>query len=216
MLPYQGNYRVRSRMLDTTTGSTTAYTDYINFALGSTTTTPFQDEPIGDCDGITDFGCHFKKAMIWLLYPSESAIAQWYSLNESLEPRRPFVYLYEVGDLRDELFNASSTASTTIGVTVHGYTFTFLSPTLIASVPYANTIKIILGWLLWLLFELMMNNSFFFIYSLLLIIPAKNIGCLRFFAIVFNRDMNFALVIGLGVALLVFRFGWRKLRGTAK
>jgi len=151
ILPYQGYYRVRSRLYDSSTSSTTPWTDWIEFGLGSTSTVPFQDEALGNCDGITDFGCHFKNSMIWLFKPSADSVSAFYNLDDSLEKRIPFVYAYQVPSLYNSLFTSSSTATTSISVSIGEWDITFLSADMLNSIPNVALVKSILGWLFWLM-----------------------------------------------------------------
>jgi len=152
-LPFQGNYTVRARLRDQGNGSTTPWTSPVSFGLGTTTvststqsTLPGSPQPI-DCDAL-DMGCHIKNAMVWLLWPSSESLDAFQSLT--LENTWPFSYAYEVGELRDALFTSPQTATTTVSVTVPGFgTITFLSKELLESVPFAGTVKTVLGWILW-------------------------------------------------------------------
>jgi len=86
----------------------------------------------------------------YLVQPSAVSLERFNSLT--LANSAPFAYAYDIGELRNELFNASSSATTTVAVTVPGFgTITFLSKAMIAAVPFSSTINLILGWLMWLL-----------------------------------------------------------------
>jgi len=154
-LPFQGEYDGLARLWDSANATSTAWVSF-SFGLGATTTTststqaniPGSPTPI-DC-GTFDIGCYIKNAVVWLFYPSEDSTSQFSNLT--LENRFPFSYAYQVKEMRDELFGASQTATTTIGVNVPGFgQITFLSAALLSSVPYASTIRTILGWVLWLM-----------------------------------------------------------------
>lgn len=160
-LPYQGNYTYRAKLYDTTTGSSTAWSSAISFAVGTTTiATSSRDTMAGapqplDCSAL-DIACHLKNAVVWLFYPTDDSTTQFSNLT--LRNSFPFAYVYQVGDLRNELFNASSSsATTTVSVSIPSMsgsgttTLTFLSASMINAVPYTSTIKTILGWLLWLM-----------------------------------------------------------------
>jgi len=97
----------------------------------------------------------------YLITPSTGSTSPMSALKSiTLANSFPFAYLYQVPQLREALFNASSTASTTIGVDIpwFGHTtkrITFLSKDILASISIAALVKTILAWLLWLmLFEL--------------------------------------------------------------
>jgi len=155
-LPFQGNYTVRARLFDTSNGSSTPWTSPVSFGLGTTTvststqeTLPGSPQPI-DCDAL-DIACHLKNAMVWLLWPSQDSVDAFQSLT--LETTWPFSYAYEIGTIREELFTATETGTSTIGVTVPGFgTITFLSKDMMENVPYSGLVKTILGWILWFMF----------------------------------------------------------------
>jgi len=101
----------------------------INF-LGS-------DFNLGDCIG-------------YIVAPTASSTQNF--ANITLANRVPFSYAYDIGLLRSELFGAPENGTTTISATVPGFgTITFLSAAMIAAVPFAPTIKLILAALIWLL-----------------------------------------------------------------
>jgi len=158
-LPYQGNYTARAKLYDTVTGESSEWSSTVSFGLGTTTiststrgTLPGSPLPL-DC-GSLDIACHLKNAVVWLFYPSDDSTTQFSNLT--LQNSFPFAYVYQIGDLRTELFSATSTATGTVSVAVPSpaggtTTITFLSASMIESVPYASTIKTIIGWLLWLM-----------------------------------------------------------------
>jgi len=150
-LPYTGSYSVRARLFDSGTGSTTNWTDWHDFALGATTTNPYVNAPLKDCDTL-DIACYVANAFVMVFKPSPSSVAQFYSLDDSLEKRAPFVYAYQVPELYNGLFTATPTASSTFTFTIRDWSFTFLSKSQLEAVPYSSTIKTILGWLMWFAF----------------------------------------------------------------
>jgi len=155
-LPFSGAYSVTGRLWDSANSTGTPLTDPIYFYLGATSTVstttqanlPGSPTPI-DCDTF-DIGCYIKNALVWLFWPDQSSLAKFNSL--SLENSFPFAYAYQIDDLRNELFDAAETGSSTIAVTVPNFgTITFLSKSMLEAVPYADLVKTILGWLLWLM-----------------------------------------------------------------
>jgi len=85
-----------------------------------------------------------------MVAPASTTMQNFKSLT--LENRFPFAYAYDIGAMRNDLFNAPDAGTTTIAVTVPGFgTLTFLSAAMIAAVPFAATIKTILAALMWLL-----------------------------------------------------------------
>jgi len=101
-------------------------------------------------------GC-IKNAGVWLFYPSRDSVDSFKELGSSLSGKFPFAYAYEINDLRQELFNAVNTGTTTIALNfkiIPGHatsTLTLLSSDMLSAVPYSGTIKTILAWILWLL-----------------------------------------------------------------
>lgn len=160
VLPFQGNYSIRARLYDSSTGSTTSWSAPVDFGLGTTTiststrsTLPGSPTPL-DCSSL-DFGCHIKNALVWLFYPGNT-IESLKEIYELLPSKIPFVYLYEVDDLRQELFGASSTPQTiSLAFKIipgHGTsTIELLSKSKLEAVPYADTVHDVLTWILYFL-----------------------------------------------------------------
>jgi len=96
-----------------------------------------------------------KDLTSFLFRPSAASLANFDSLPDRMKTKAPFSYAYDANVLRQELFTASSTASTTFAVStkfIPGHstsTITFLSASMLSAVPYASRIKDILGWILW-------------------------------------------------------------------
>jgi len=162
-LPYNGNYKVRVQLYDSVNATSTEWSSYVSFGLGTTTVatstlpgSPLQTVECGSFDVLgfefPDIACSIKQAIAWLLYPDVSVTEQFKSLSTTLEGKFPFAYAYQAPDLVDTLFTSTQTASSTISVTVPNFgEITFLSAALLNSVPYASTVRTIIGWLLWIL-----------------------------------------------------------------
>jgi len=97
-----------------------------------------------------DFACYIQNAFTWAFIPSDTSLMQFSSLT--LENSIPFSYLYDIGTIFNELYanGGSSSYSVSADTGVLG-TITFISPTLISNVPFASTIKTILGYILYFL-----------------------------------------------------------------
>lgn len=94
---------------------------------------------LGDCVG-------------YLSQPNASSTQNFTAVTDNMSRRAPFIYAYQIGQMRNELFSASSTASSSISVTVDGFgNITFISRDMVNNVPFSNTIKLILAALIWLL-----------------------------------------------------------------
>jgi len=121
---------------DTLTKTTTEY-------LGK------QETPYEKCS-VTDLSGCFKNAFIFLFSPKEGIAERFKELK--IEERSPFIYIYQIGTLRNEMFGATPSGITSIAVTVPNFgEITFLSKTMIDNVPYASTIKSILGFLIYIM-----------------------------------------------------------------
>ena len=104
--------------------------------------------------GITSITGWLKNAFQWRFYPASDSIAKFTTL--SVAEKFPFKYAYQLGAIRTALFSASSTAPTSITVSLWKLpsaattTIELISKTKIQSVPFAGTIYNILTWLIWL------------------------------------------------------------------
>jgi len=125
-------------------------TDQKSHILADPTPRFFADVPEFECS-ITSLGGCIKNAGVSLFYPDPQSVNNFKNLSEVVKSRFPFKYGYEIGTIRNELFNSTQTASSTVSVTIRTWTFVFLSKEKIEAVPFANTIKLILGFLLWLM-----------------------------------------------------------------
>jgi len=86
----------------------------------------------------------------YLVSPSVTTMQNFGALN--LQQRFPFAYAFDIADLRNDLFNSPHTGSTSLSVDVENFgVITFISTAMIAAVPFAGTIKIILGALIYLM-----------------------------------------------------------------
>jgi len=106
----------------------------------------YEPDPL-DCDTF-DIACYLKSAFVWLFYPSQDSLSQWTTL--SLRYKFPFSYLYDIGTAYNELFANGGSAEYLVQVNTGALgTVTFISASQINAVPFASTIKTILGYLLW-------------------------------------------------------------------
>jgi len=138
-----------------TTTFFTLNTSYFEHVTGtSTPTNLYTPQPCG----ISDLSGCFQNALAAVFYPTVSPGAAFAQIGETAKGKAPFVYVYQIAAVRNELFTASSTAATSVTVPLWklpGQTSTstlvMISSTLISNVPYANTVKIIITAILWLL-----------------------------------------------------------------
>jgi len=152
-LPFQGNYELKARLYNSFTGDATAYTPTVTFGLGTTTTvsTTTQSNTQGsvtplDCSTF-DIGCYIKNAFVWLFYPT-TGISEEFS-QISLEHKAPFAYMYDFGNVIDEMYASASSSPSAIAVTIpwvnnSSTTITFLSKPMIEAVPFQPWIKLVI------------------------------------------------------------------------
>jgi len=112
-LPYTGSYTVKARLIETGTGSTTNWSNEVDFALGSTSTNPYVNAPLPDCQTF-DIACYISNALLLVFEPKASAVAPFYAVDDILATKAPFIYGFQTPALFNTLLTSSSTASTTL------------------------------------------------------------------------------------------------------
>lgn len=136
--------------------SSPAYTPYTPYTPpGTTLSTTTNPIPIVPC-GISDISGCFQNAISYLFYPTVDFTAAFISIP--VQGKFPFVYIYQIQQVRNTILSASSTAATSVTVPLWklpGQTATsslvMISSSLIAAVPYAGTVKTIITAILWIL-----------------------------------------------------------------
>lgn len=92
----------------------------------------------------------------FLFVPDVTTVAQIANLPQQLSGKLPFVYAFQINTIRQNVFNASGTASTSLTVSLWKLgneatsTLTLISASQIAAVPFAGMVKSILTFLIWL------------------------------------------------------------------
>lgn len=104
-----------------------------------------------------DIGCYISNAFQFLFVPSDDTLTRISSLSAVFASTSPFSYAYDMGNIRDELFNTSTTTEIDITVPFHYYgnntaELTILSKDMLESVPYIDFVRTILSWLIWIFF----------------------------------------------------------------
>lgn len=105
--------------------------------------------------GLTDIGGCIYNAGVSLFAPNQTSVDKFKTLT--LASSSPFSYVYDLGNLYNDIFTQSTTTDITVTASnlrfVPGATssLTFISPAMISSVPYAGKIKSILTFLVWFL-----------------------------------------------------------------
>jgi hypothetical protein len=124
------------------------YSNTINLSTGNSGIVNTLDTQYETCAGITDIGCQLKNVMKWAFIPSPLVLRQFGSLT--LANSLPFSYIYDMGSVYNELFANGGTQEYSVGVDdgIFGH-ISFISASQINAVPYASTIKTILGYLLY-------------------------------------------------------------------
>jgi len=116
----------------------------INFTIGIPT-----GEIIGEVSCETfDITCYIKNAFAWLFKINDSSLNQFSNLT--LENSYPFSYIYDMGNVYDELFNNSSDMSIDISIDTQIGEIDLLTADMIEAVPFADTIKTILSYMIYL------------------------------------------------------------------
>jgi len=138
----------------TTTFFTLNSTYFEHITGTSTPTSLYTPQPCG----ISDLSGCFQNALAALFYPTVSPGQAFQNISQTARGKAPFVYAYQIADVRTALFTASSTADTSINVPlwklpgqVATSSLVMISSTLISNVPYASTVKVIITAILWLM-----------------------------------------------------------------
>jgi len=144
------------------TSSIVNFTIDPNALVSATSTQQFGTPAPLVCE-IWNISCHLKNAFIWLFYPSQASLDQFDTLT--LENSVPFSYVYDMPTVFSELLGSSAT--TTMEIKVNGLHFvpnasssvTFISSSMISAVPFANTLRTLMGYILWFLFALLVYRQ---------------------------------------------------------
>lgn len=107
---------------------------------------PSEEDSI-EC-GIMDIAGCLQLAIQRLFYPEPSAVERFKSLT--LRNSAPFSYVYDVENLWNKLFAGGGSMEYAVSADTPLGEFDFISASQIEAVPYASTIKTILGYLLYL------------------------------------------------------------------
>lgn len=100
---------------------------------------------------ILDVGCGIRNAGKYLFVPNQDKINEFANLYDNLWTRAPFVYLSQVPNLINSLFNQTG-GSFSIGIDTGLGEVTFFNSSQVANVPNADNIKTMGSAFLWLTF----------------------------------------------------------------
>jgi len=156
-IPDNGTYKLSGYLFQKTNISNTSVTNSdVTFLIGAAGYTyqelqnSYQTFASTSCN-INFLGSFNAGDCFGLIFtPSSTTLAKFSTL--SLNGKIPFSYLTEMQGLYNEMFNASQIGSSSIAVGTPIGTITFISKAQLAAIPLANTIKLIIGYLLWFMF----------------------------------------------------------------
>jgi hypothetical protein len=104
--------------------------------------------------GITDVFLGIKCAGLFLFIPSPATLERLSDIT--LEGKFPFQYLYDIGDVRQQLFAVGDESVGKVSVPIDfgngTSTFTFISSEMVENVPYSDTFRTLIGWAAWIMF----------------------------------------------------------------
>lgn len=129
--------------------------------------TNVEDMPVYDPDelvtwqpcGLTEITGCFVNVGILLFVPDTEKVTQFTNLSDTLESKFPFVYVYQFSDAISDLYTGTPTASSTISYDFAGLgTMTLLSVDLLEDVPYQAWLRNVIGYLMWIMFAILMYN----------------------------------------------------------
>jgi len=108
---------------------------------------------------ITAIGGCISNAFIYLFVPEAYSTNEIFTARDSLQNKAPFVYLYQVPQLWETLYTTTQTSSMSIGVTTTIGHIDFISESQLDAIPLTNTIRTIVGYLLWVMLALLIYTE---------------------------------------------------------
>lgn len=124
-MPYTGNYTVQARLYESSTGSTTLWSNSVSFGLASTTevlngnisTTTVGVLGTEICD-ILDVACHLKNVLIVLFQPSTASVSQLVGYKTQIQNKPPFGYITILVTNLGNLSTTTATSSRPFNITI--------------------------------------------------------------------------------------------------
>ena len=117
-----GSYSLAGQLQNSSTGSTSNWSNTLNFTLTSTGNATSTGSSsvlfIPETCGSFDFFCQLKNAFLWGLIPSADSLNQFVSLKTQIQNKPPFGYLTI---LTNNLSNATTTGATAFTLTIPQY-----------------------------------------------------------------------------------------------
>jgi len=117
----------------------------------------FPDTQYEECGFFAFSGC-LNNSFRFLFIPDTETVSQFSDTYDSLWEKAPFIYLSQIPDIIDTLFNQSG-GTFSIGIDTGLGEFTFFNASQVAAVPNATTIKNIGAAFLWITFAFMLYRK---------------------------------------------------------
>lgn len=111
-----------------------------------------------ECSISSISGC-INNAFIYLFIPNEFTTQKFSELNEELKIKSPFVYIYQIPNLYNSLFNTPQNQSLDVSVTTPIGDIQFMSEAQLTAVPLSNQIKTVISALIYLFLALWLYNK---------------------------------------------------------
>lgn len=100
--------------------------------------------------GITELGGCIINALQFTFMPSDESVDRFMEINDALQVRTPFIYVYQIPDYWEMLYTSSTTQTLTVSASTTAFgTITFISEAQLDAIPLTNQVRTILGYLLW-------------------------------------------------------------------
>jgi len=110
--------------------------------------------------GITNLSGCFNNSIKYLFIPSSSAINGVVDLKETLGEKFPFAYVFQFGTVIEDLYQASSTASSSISYDFAGLgQLELISVSQLQAVPFTSWLRTLLGMIMWIMFTILVYDK---------------------------------------------------------
>lgn len=128
----------------TNTGIEEIYTNTTDIVVGRT---------YEDCS-LTKIGGCINNSLRFLFVPSNESIMGLIAVKDDLDTRIPFVYVSEIREVADEIFNTAQAQDIDVVIDTGFGELTFFNREMIENAPYVDLLNTLLSASLWLLFAL--------------------------------------------------------------
>jgi len=113
---------------------------YIGFWAPTTTERTYRV-----CESLVDVGCHLINAAIYLVVPDEYSLNYLRAAYDEVASTSPFSYVFDMGNIIDELFGNATTAVPALTVSTTLGQITLLDQEKIDAIPYRTLIRNLIG-----------------------------------------------------------------------